>query len=169
MAEIGYYTGAVLAKRDEKDRLALPAGLRNSIPGDPKTRSIYVSMHEDSPCLIGAGSDRVTRLDAYVEKLEEVAIRRDKPFNITAVRRKLFGGQVIPLDGSGRFTMPDNLWDLGDYNGELFFLGMGDYFEIWDLDGLLALKGEEYEPAQMQARAAIRARDRAAAKKAATP
>jgi MraZ protein len=169
MAEIGYYTGAVLTRRDEKDRLALPAGLRNSIPGDPKTRAIYVSMHEDAPCLIGSGSDRVARLDAYIEKREEVAIRRGQPFNSNAARRKLFGGQTIPLDGSGRFTMPDNLWDLGDYSGELFFLGMGDYFEIWDLAALLALEGEDFEAAQAQARAAMRARDRAAAKKTEKP
>lgn len=163
----GVYTGAVLARPDEKGRLALPAALRNSVPGDVKTRHIYISMHEDGPCLIGSGADRRARLDAYIDRLEEVAIRRGREFNPSTVRRRLFGGESVPMDGSGRFIMPDNLSVLGSYEGDLFFLGMGDYFEIWDLAALMALEGDEFEPAQAQARAAVSARDKAAQKKAA--
>jgi MraZ protein len=163
----GVYTGAVLARPDEKGRLALPAALRNSVPGDVKGRQIYISMHEDGPCLIGSGADRRARLDGYIDRLEEVAIRRGREFNPSAVRRRLFGGETVPLDGSGRFIMPDNLAVLGAYDGDIFFLGMGDYFEIWDLGALMALEGEDYAPAQTQARAAIAAREKADQKKAA--
>lgn len=161
----GVFTGAVLARPDEKGRLALPAVLRNSVPGEAKSRSIYISRHESAPCLVGSGADRRQRLQLYIDELENVAARRNKPFNPEAASRRLFGGEMIPIDGSGRFVMPDVLWEMGGFEGELFLLGRGEFFEIWDLGKLLAIEGEEYEGAKEFAAAAMRARDRAAARK----
>lgn len=159
----GVYTGAVLARPDDKGRLALPATLRNSVPGEVKGRQIYISMHESAPCLIGSGADRLARLEDHIAALEEVAVRRGEPFSRAAAHRRLFGGERVPIDGSGRFIMPESLAELGEYDGDIFFLGMGAYFEIWKLGHLLGLEDEEYESAQRQARAALRVRDRKAA------
>ncbi len=160
----GTYTGTALAQPDEKGRLALPSRLRNCVPGEAKGKQIYITWHPDAPCLIGSGVAFVEGIGEFLKELQEDAAAEGRGFNMMAVRRRLNGGSPVPLDGSGRFIMPDNLAELGELEGELFFLGMGPFFEIWDYDRLMRLEGEEYAVAQAQARAEKRALDRKAAR-----
>ena len=159
MAVSGVFTGAVLAAIDEKGRIAIAASLRNAIPGDPKSRQIYIATHPDSPCLVISGTDRLVRIAADIDRDEELAVRRGEPFNRSAERRRRYGaGEVVACDASGRFIMPPTLHDLGelDQAGSLFLYGVGEFIELWRLDALLALDGDEYADAQRAARSAQR-------------
>lgn len=160
----GTYTGTALAQPDDKGRLALPSRLRNSVPGEGKSKQVYITWHPDAPCLIGSGAGFVEGIGDFLKELQDDAQAEGRAFNMMAVRRRLNGGSPVPLDGSGRFIMPDNLAELGEVKGELFFLGMGPFFEIWDYEHLMRLEGEEYEVAQAQARAEKRAAERKASR-----
>ena len=129
-----------------------------------RPRRLVEPVAADAPCLIGSGAAFVDGINDFLKELQENAAAESRPFNAMAVRRKLNGGSALPLDSSGRFIMPDNLAELGELKGELFFLGMGPFFEIWDYAHLMSLKGEEFEVAQAQARAEKRALDKKAVK-----
>ena len=164
----GIFTGFALARLDKGDRLALPANLRNSVPAlnpdRPTHNQVYICQHMSAPCLIGASPAFRATIDTYVEKQEDNAIRRDLPFNAGDMSGRLYCGDIMPIDGSGRFSMPDQIKILGGLDGELFIRGMGQFFEIWRVDELMALDDPAYASAQMQVRAAQKALELANAK-----
>lgn len=165
MTDLGVFSGAVLATPDEKGRLALPAILRNSVPGDGKSRQLFVTTHEVAPCLVASGVDRKQRIADRIDRAEDLAAQRNAEFDRFALERRLFGpGETFPIDGSGRFILSEMLCEIGEFAGELFFYGAGQYFEIWDLQRLLSMDGTAYETAKRAAQAAVRIRDRKAAK-----
>lgn len=159
MADSSAFSGAALTAIDEKGRIAIAAALRNSLPGDVKSRQIYVARHPDSPCLVISGDDRRERIAAEIDHDEEVAVRRNLPFNRAAERRRRYGaGETISCDASGRFVLPPLLQEIGEFGGEttLFLYGVGEFIELWPLARLLALEGDEYVDAQRAARAAVK-------------
>ena len=165
MGQVGVFTGAALAMPDKLGRLSLPAVLRNSVPGDPASRTLFVTRHEVAPCLIGSGVDRLERIAEHINRAEDIAVRRDQDFDRYAMERRLYGpGESVPMDKSGRFILSDILAEIAEFNGEIFFYGVGQYFEIWDVDVLIAQTGETYLPAQQAVRAAMRVRDKKASK-----
>ena len=165
MAELGVFSGAALALPDKARRLALPAVLRNSIPGDPKNRQIYVTTHEEAPCLVGSGTDRLKHIAARIDRSEDIAVQRGEAFDRFAMQRRLFGpGEAVPIDSSGRFGLSDILAELAEFSGDIFFYGVGPFFEIWDLATLLAQTDAAYLSAQRAAQAALRVRSRKAEK-----
>jgi MraZ protein len=155
----GVFSGAALTAIDEKGRVTIAANLRNSIPGEGKSRQIYIATHPDSPCLVISGDDRLERIAAEINSAEEVALRRDLPFNRAAERRRRYGaGETTSCDASGRFILPPMLQELGELGEEsqLFLFGVGEFIELWPLARLLAQKGNDYVDAQRAARAAVR-------------
>lgn len=160
MAVPGVFTGAVLTSIDDKGRIAIPACLRNAIPGDPKSRQLYIATHPDADCLVISGSDRLERIAADIDRDEAIAVQRGQPFNRSAERRRRYGaGEVVSCDASGRFIMPATLRYLGELDSDspLFLYGVGEYIEVWPLDRLMALDGADYRDAQRAARSAQRA------------
>lgn len=159
MAISGVFSGAALTAIDEKGRVAIAANLRNSIPGDAKSRQIYIATHPDSPCLVISGDDRLERIAAEIDQAEEVALRRGLPFNRSAERRRRYGaGETTSCDASGRFILPPVLQELGELDGDsqLFLFGVGEFIELWPVTRLLSQTGEDYLDAQRAARAALR-------------
>ena len=153
------FTGVVLTRVDDKGRLALPASLRNSIPAEAGGR-IYIAFHETMPCLIGSGADFPTRLEAYLDAREEVAIRRNQDFDRNAASLRLYGGESVPIDGSGRFTMPELPAAIQGLGQELLMMGRGPYFEIWDLEALRSSDDPALADARRVAEGAVQLRDK---------
>jgi MraZ protein len=166
MSQEGFFSGAALAALDDKGRIALPAAFRKFLPKED-ARQLFVTTHEVDPCLVGSGVDRIARIQARIDRSEDLAAQQGKEFDRFALERRLVGaGETVPMDGSGRFSLSDILIELAEFDGEIFLFGAGQYFEIWDLGRLMAMTGPSYAAAQAAARAAIRARDKQAAKKA---
>lgn len=168
MSQEGFFSGAALAALDDKGRIALPAGFRKFLPSDVSARQLFVTTHESAPCLIGSGVDRIARIRARIDRSEELAAQQGKEFDRAAMARVLVGpGDIVPMDGSGRFTLSDILIEVAEFEGELFLYGAGEYFEIWDIARLLSMTEPGYAMAQTAARAALRVREKQAARKAA--
>lgn len=168
MSQEGFFSGAALAALDDKGRIALPAAFRKFLPSDSKARHLFVTTHEVAPCLVGSGVDRISRIQARIDRSEDLAAQQGKDFDRFAMERRLVGpGETVPMDGSGRFTLSDVLIELAEFDGELFLFGAGQYFEIWGLGRLMAQTEASYASAQAAARAAMRVRDKQAQKKAA--
>lgn len=165
MAQIGIFSGAALASPDDKGRLALPAILRNSVPGDGKSRTLFITTHEVAPCLVGSGADRIAAIPGMIERAADLAAQRGDAFDRFAMERRLYGpGEEVPIDGSGRFVLSDMLSEIGEFSGEIFFFGTGATFEMWDVARLLDLEGDSYAAVQQAARAALRVKAKKAQK-----
>ena len=161
MAAPGVFSGAALASPDKLGRFALPAVLRNSVPGDGKQRQLYVTTHEVAPCLVGSGTDRLATISARIDRAEDIAVQRGVDFDRFVMERRLFGpGETLPMDGSGRFILSDVLAELAALDSDIFFYGVGQTFEIWDVARLLALDDGAYANVQAAAQAAMRVRAR---------
>ncbi len=168
----GIYTGALAVKPDLKGRFVLPTGFRTAVPAldpeRPTAKQVFITQHMAWPCLLAADAHFPTRIDQLLVDLEERYRRRSLPFNEDDMRGRLSYGEVVPIDVSGRFTMPETLQQIAQFQGHIFYRGMISHFEIWGVDTLLALTDPAYAVIQEQARAAVRAMERAAADKSAT-
>jgi MraZ protein len=172
MSGSGIYTGNIAVTPDKLGRFSLPALLRKEVPitnaEKAGQKQIFISQHMTWPCLLAGGSAIRGQLDALIDQFEQRCIRRSLPFNEDDVRGRLSGaGEVVPMDESGRFTMPDNLVDLGELRGNIFYRGMIDHFEIWGTETLFAQTDPSFDVIKRQAEAAVRAMEKVAAEKAA--
>lgn len=161
MEEEGFFAGASLAALDDKGRIALPAKLRKFLPKGDDSRQLFVTTHEVAPCLIGSGIDRLWRIRKRIKRIEDAAEAQGTTIDRFELQRRVVGpGEPVPIDASGRFVLSDVLVERGKFSGDLFLLGVGEYFEIWDLARLLAQTEPAYVPAQEAAYAALRAEEK---------
>jgi len=158
VAVSGLYSGPAISAIDDKGRLAVPANLRNSIPsedGEPAAkggRTLCITRHERSDCLIAFGPDRLRKMQDDIEREEEIALARGEDYDRDAANRRKFGlVETVTLDGSGRFVVPPFLRQVGKLDRQVFFHGAGEYFEIWNPDLLLA-EGDDGDPIKLACR-----------------
>lgn len=137
MEGAGIYFGAQLVTLDDKSRVTVPSGLRNQIPGDPKSRSLFITTHERYPCLAASGAERIRQIKARIDEHEAKALDQGREFDRFAMSQRLFGpGEAVPIDASGRFVLSETLKSIGGIGTEVFLFGAGDFFEVWDVDFL---------------------------------
>lgn len=114
---IGQYDARV----DEKNRIAFPKKLREVL-GD---KLIVTFGYENSLIVVSQKSWK-----ALLEGTE------GKPFiqrDARETQRFLLGGaSLVELDSKGRFILPIYLREFGKIAGEVIFVGLSRYVEIWD-------------------------------------
>lgn len=146
MSNRGIYSGYALQQVDDKGRVAIPAALRNTLiarngpAADPKEAAIvHLAMHESDPCLVGYDNGYAER---QVEALNARARAHagDSGAPNSLILRDSSMVDTVPFDASGRFILPPfprtelNI----KLNGYAFFIGLGDSFEIWAPEEVLA-------------------------------
>jgi MraZ protein len=134
----GYAVNAV----DQKGRLSIPAPFRDAIRQRSENNVVVLAPHEREQCLIGYDAARSTRLWNEMEKRFEgnYGPERDDYIRIT------FGtSEPVPFDDNGRIVLSQTLRDLIGIERQVFFSGMGDYFELWNPETLLEQKGSSWQ------------------------
>jgi MraZ protein len=116
--------GTYHAKLDDKNRLAMPVSLRNSLGHHP----VYFTLGKEH-CLTV-----LPKPSFDIEKARINAMDVGTPEGRQARRDFFANAHVITPDGQGRFTLPpSHVAYLRLKEGrELTILGAGDYIEIWD-------------------------------------
>jgi MraZ protein len=145
------YSGQGFSLRGGGDRFVLPPDMRNPISEASGERVLCVAKHESWPCLIGFGTDRVSRFEEILDDLEDKAIRAGKDFDRAMRSAKMWSFKRLNFDASGRFIFTSTLTELGRIKDELYFHGVGQVITIWNPDVLLGL-GEEFEIFQVYCR-----------------
>lgn len=109
--------------RKKKNRLALPAKIRNQIKGD----EVVLSKGFDG-CIFGYEKEEWKK---STQKELEVPITNPEARQI---RRHLFSGATITeYDNQGRTVIPQPLVDYAQLDEEeIAIIGAGDHFEIWN-------------------------------------
>ena len=114
---------------DPQKRVQFPAPWR---PKDPSTEfALVVWWHEktnrENAYLRGLP---MARYEAMETKLDNMMLGDQ---GATALRRRLYSGLVmLPIDSGGRLCLPKDLCDQIGLQKEVFFLGVGSEFEVWD-------------------------------------
>ena len=166
MSKAGVFSGSALTSMDAKGRVSIPASLRNSIPGDPASKSLYITAPTDCPYLLVAGSALRELNMERLDREEELAAMRGERFDREAAAQDYFGsGEIVPMDTSGRFVLPDILFVLGEFEGsDLFCFSVGTAFQLWCLKRLMANDDPQFANVRRMATGAITARERKASR-----
>ena len=133
-----YFHGYALNAIDGKNRLSIPAAFRDVIVARSDTRAVVIAVGEHAPCLIGYDSRRSAKLQADLETrfAGDWSAARDNQ------ARLAFGAsEHLGMEDTGRIILSPTLKDMGELDRHAFFLGAGDYFEIWSPKLLLEQPG----------------------------
>ncbi|QQG40446.1 MAG: division/cell wall cluster transcriptional repressor MraZ [Candidatus Levyibacteriota bacterium] len=114
---LGQYDG----KADEKGRIAFPKKLRTAIGN-----KIIVTFGYENSLIVVSEENWKSLLEGT----------KGKPFiqkDARETQRFLLGGaSFVELDSKGRFVLPAYLREFAKVTGEIVFLGLFRYVEIWD-------------------------------------
>lgn len=113
--------GQYEAKIDEKNRLALPKRFREILGN----RIITTLGYENSLIIVSVDSWRNLLAGTEGRPFIESATRETQRF-------LLGGASELELDTKGRFVLPSYLRSFGRIEGEVIFLGLSKYVEVWD-------------------------------------
>lgn len=123
------FQGNALSAVDGKNRLSIPAFVRNVLP-PAETRYVHVGKHPRSPCLTVYG-DSYSRF--LMERIKEDEEGSEDPFAIDDRERGLWGmGEKFGFDAGGRIVLNGLLRDLGQIGDAGLFVGRGRYAELWN-------------------------------------
>jgi MraZ protein len=146
------YSGQGFSLKGEKSRFVLPPQFRKTVrESSANNRVLCLAKHERWTCLTGFGLSRREDFAAQLDREEMLAVQTGREFDRDLRATQLYGFAEVPFDESGRFVMPDHLFDLGGIDGALFFSGAGAFFTLWNPDEL-AKMGQGFEGAQAACR-----------------
>ncbi len=134
-----FFHGFALNAVDAKSRLSIPAAFREVVERRSDARSIVLAPHERADCLIGYDKNRSIRLQAQLET------RFDGQYDEARddFARLTFGlTENVPYDANGRIILSPVMKGFGGLDGLAFFLGAGDYFEVWNPHAFIAKRAD---------------------------
>jgi MraZ protein len=141
-----YFHGHALISVDAKNRLSVPASFREVVEARSGARTVLVAPHEREPCLIGYDRARAARLQELIERRfgDDFGPERDD------FARLAFGAsEPAHWDETGRIILSATMKELGEIERQVFFLAAGDYFELWNPQRLLEVKGGDQRLARI--------------------
>jgi len=115
------YLGEYISPIGEKNRVALPKKLRESMRGE----KLYLTRgYEGSLMLLE---------EADWQRLQDVLkLRPLLNMSLRDTKRFLLGGAVeLSLDVQGRFILPEALMAYAEIDKSLTFIGVGEWIELW--------------------------------------
>ncbi len=124
------FQGPTMGAIDAKGRLLIPAGFRDVIAARGGGRMVKVGIGLASRrCLMAYTSDHADRLKSEYDARHGVSISPQA----LAERAALFGSaNSFAIDDAGRIVLPPGIKKAGAISGPVLFMGMWDFFELWD-------------------------------------
>lgn len=133
------YKGVGLQTVDDKNRVALPSGLRVLVErniGEAAStkdgRVITITTHETDPCLMVYDEALYDQLMLEVEERARLNSGPDGMINDDIMRRGLGIPENANFDPNGRFILPGYQKEHAGITRHAFFFGRGKAIEIWD-------------------------------------
>jgi len=129
------YLGFALNAVDAKLRVSVPSAFREIVAARSSERELIVGPSEYDDCLVAYDPDYSARLRAEIETRYEGNYSRERA---QALRRAFGNTTRLKIDDGHRITLTGTLKDLIEADRLVYFLGAGEYFEIWNPRTLLA-------------------------------
>ena len=124
-----YFISCALNAIDGKNRLSIPADYRQVIVARTGSKDLRLAPSRNATCLVGFDKDRPDQLmaDHRARFAGENSRERDRDAT------QIFSGiTALVIDEAGRVVLPPVLKRLRKLENHAFFIGLGDYFEMWD-------------------------------------
>lgn len=119
-------------KLDKKGRVSVPAAWRAGLTS-AEFAGIVLSPSHKNACLDGFAIDRMNQLAAA---MDDYAFYSDDQ---AALATTLFGNaHPLAFDADGRVTLPDALISHAKISDGVAFIGLGQFFQIWEPAALTA-------------------------------
>ena len=116
-------TGAYERTIDEKLRLALPRPFREAFEDE---RQLVLTPGTDGSLSLFSGR-------SFAGMAEQLAVRSPSGHEVRAFSRLLYAqSHSVELDSQGRIRLPAELAKLGNLEGDVVVLGVGDHVELWN-------------------------------------
>ncbi len=131
----GYFSGTYLNGVDIKYRLSVPASIRETVEARGQQKCVVLAPAEHAPCLVGYDPGHFDQLRA---ELNERHAGDFGPGRARTARQLFAMADRFRYDDTGRIVLTPVLRDLGEIGGQVLFMGLGDWFELWSPDVLLA-------------------------------
>jgi MraZ protein len=124
-----YFINCMLNVIDGKNRVSIPSEYRQAIDARTGTRDLRLAPSRNATCLVGFDKDRPDQLMADHRERFAGQNSREKDRDAT----QIFAGMVaMTIDDAGRIVLPPVTKRLRKLESHAFFIGLGEYFEIWD-------------------------------------
>ena len=134
-------TGTFLRSLDDKNRLAVPKRLRDSL-SQPENSSMYLAPGTD-------GSLALYEEEAFARLADHLDQESPTGQDVRAFSRLFYAqAQRIEIDRQGRIRIPPDLAKLASLQKDIVLVGVRDHLEIWDKnqwDWYLAQKQTHYD------------------------
>jgi MraZ protein len=131
--------GCGLSAIDRKGRVALPPDLRNAVIANSESKTIFLSRHSETQALTGFDGAMLEEFNRQIDTSEQASAANGAPqLNYSARRSSFLSVEPVPFDGSGRFTLSPTMCKRGGLSDLAFFVGLGNFFEVWNPHLLLA-------------------------------
>lgn len=135
-----YYSGAFLNTVDGKNRLSVPASIRETIESRSGQKQLVLAPAEHNECLVGYD---LTRFDSLRSELGERFAGDFGPGRADFARAMFGMAETLRYDETGRVNLSPILKELGRIETTALLLGGGDYFELWSPETLLETPGQD--------------------------
>ncbi len=130
------YLGFALNAVDAKLRVSVPTAFREIVSARSVERELIVGPSEYDDCLVAYDPAHAERLRAEIETRYAGDYTRERS---VALRRAFGNTTRLKIDDAHRITLTPVLKDLLGVERFVYFLGAGEYFEIWNPQVLLAV------------------------------
>jgi MraZ protein len=121
---------------DRKGRVSVPATFRSTLATHRNPNQVVLIPSFKYPALDGTGSDHLSQMMEGLRTLDQYSDRRDD--------LSLVFSDVVPLqiDGDGRIVLPGELKEHAQIDNEVAFVGLGEWFQIWEPKQFQAYRAE---------------------------
>ena len=129
------FIGSAICNVSSRGELSLPESFCITIQSRLAKDSLYIALHESSPCVIvfdkEAAAEQHRRLDDRGHALEDLERHND-------LLRRAFGfAAATRMDGRGRLLIAPWMQRSPGKRFQTLAVGMGDHFEVWNLNSVL--------------------------------
>jgi MraZ protein len=129
---VALFLATHINKLDKKGRVSVPAAWRASLT-TAEFAGVVLSPSHKSPCLDGFP---VARLNQLAAAMDDYAFYSDDQ---AALATTLFGSaHPLAFDADGRITLPDALTAHMKISDTIAFIGLGQFFQLWEPGALTA-------------------------------
>lgn len=131
-------------KLDKKGRVSVPASWRAALTA-PEFSGVILTPSHQNACLDGFGMARMQQLSSA---MDDYAFYSDDQ---AALATTLFGNaQPLNFDADGRITLPDQLIAHARISENIAFIGLGQFFQVWEPEALKAHQAAQRSHVQQQ-------------------
>ena len=133
-----------LNKLDKKGRVSVPAAWRASLTS-PEFAGVVLTPSHKAPCVDGFAIDRMKQL---ASAMDDYAFYSDDQ---AALATTLFGSaSPLAFDADGRVTLPEALIAHMKVSENIAFIGLGQFFQLWEPGALTSHQVAQRERVQQQ-------------------